>query len=803
MHRTATRALASLALVSLACDGPLPGQIELGPTPTLADAGGDAEAPVMAQGLDQRPSATPYLGFPETAEFAVAGWDTVVAFPGVDFNVPVFLAEAPGTGKLFIAEREGRIWAIDNNPDVSDKTLVLDLSAQSQGFNDCGVLSFAFHPQFGGDGPNRAFLYVHYPYKSNPVVVPYADRAPDNVITQSRLSRFTIDFDTWMAETGSEQILIDQRDQFLWHQGGALMFNPDDGFLYLTVGDEGRRACAFGNCQRIDKDLFGGVIRIDVDEIGGTISHPIVQQPASGTTAHYFIPNDNPFVGQSGVLEEFCAIGLRSPHRMTYDPIDRITWIGDVGQSLHEELNVLSSGANFQWDVMEGYEFNEDGPMELPSQIIGAWTDPVVELSRSEARSVTGGYVYRGERLPELRGKYVYGDFATGNIWALDYDYDGFTTQVISNELLLNSGFRGLDDGLTSFGVDAQGELFLLSYGEQSQIHRLRKVPSDASNLPGTLSATGLFEDLSTLAPRHGLIPYGVNAPLWADGAEKRRWAAIPTGEHVTFDEQGPWQFPDGSVFVKHFELVTDERHPEQKRRLETRVLVMGSGQHLYGATYKWKSDQLDAELLIESQVEAIDVTTAQGEVRLQRYFYPGPHDCLTCHNDPAGKVLGLNTRQLNGEFFYEQSGRWAHQLTTWQRADLFAPRNDWKNVDDYPRLAALDDQSRSVQDRVRSYWDANCGMCHGVLPDIRADWDARYATPLVEQGVLNGELQGSAQGVADAAVIVPGDPDRSLLFLRDSASDLDRRMPPLGSRVPDDQYLALLEEWILSLIDE
>jgi uncharacterized repeat protein (TIGR03806 family) len=790
-----------VALLALACDQGSASQIELGPGLAGLDAGSDGGPPLLPQGLDHRPSATAYLGFPATAEFASAGWDTVVAFPNVEFDTPVFLAEAPGTGKLFIAEREGRLWAIDNDPAATDKTLVLDLSAHTQGFNDSGLLSFAFHPQFGTDGENSAYFYVHYAYSDDPVPGSYATPAPDPTVTQSRLSRFTFDFDSVMAETSSEQILIDQQDQNLWHQGGSLFFHPEDGFLYLTLGDEGSAGCPYDNCQIVDRDLFGGVLRIDVDQVGGEVSHPIIRQPVSGSTANYYIPNDNPFVGQVA-LEEFYAIGLRSPHRMTHDAADRITWIGDVGQSSHEELNVLQRGANFQWDVMEGLDFFDEGPLVLPTEIIGDWTAPVLELPRAEARAVIGGYVYRGERLPELRGKYIYADFAIGNIWALGYQYDGETTQVVSNDLLVHTGFQGLDDGITSFGVDSRGELFFVTFGKQSKIQRLRKVSTNASNLPLTLSETGLFDDWVSLTPQSALVPYAVNTPLWADGAEKRRWAAIPDGQYVVFDEQGPWQFPDGSVFVKHFDWVTDERHPEQKQRLETRVLVIGAGQQLYGATYKWRADQSDADLLFESEIQELDVTSATGEMRTQRYFYPGPQDCLTCHNDSAGKILGVNARQLNGEFFYEQTQRRAHQLTTWQRMDLFAPRSDWKNVSDYPRLAPLEDTSRSVEDRVRSYWDANCGMCHGVLSDIRADWDARFATVLSEQGVLNGELQGSAQGIEDAAVIVPGDPERSVLFLRDSDTDPNRRMPPLGSRVPDDQYLALLEQWILSLAE-
>lgn len=618
-------------------------------------------------------------------------------------------------------------------------------------------------------------------------------------MTQARLSKFTVDPSTLRVDPASELVLISQRDEHLWHNGGSMFFHPEDGFLYLSNGDEGSVDCRYQNCQHIDKDLFSGVLRIDVDMRGGDVSHPIPRQPADGTTAHYYIPNDNPFVGQSGVLEEFYALGLRSPHKMSYDPIDKIAWIGDVGQEAHEELNVLSKGANFQWDVMEGTVLAPKGPGVIPPTIIGDWTDPVVQFDRADSRSVIGGYVYRGERMPELQGKYIYGDYITGNIWAISYEYDGENATVLSNDLLLQSNFRGNDSGIVAFATDEDAELYVLTAGTESKIQRLRKVAETKVNLPATLSESGLFKDLETLEPLDALIPYDVNVPLWSDGAKKTRWASIPSSEVIQFAADGPWTFPAGSVFVKHFEMALDERQPEELTRLETRVLVKGRDERLYGVTYKWREDGTDADLLVESLLEDVEITDGGGNVRLQRYFYPGPGDCLTCHNASAGRILGVNTAQLNGEFFYENTGRVGHQLTTWQRAGLFAHRNDWQRTDQYPALAPLSDTTRSHEDRVRSYWAANCGMCHGVQEDIKAEWDARYSTPLEKQGVINGELIGS-NAPDGAAVVVPGDPQHSVLYLRDASTDQADRMPPLGRSRADQDYLEVLEAWILSL---
>jgi glucose/arabinose dehydrogenase len=243
---------------------------------SLAGVAGDAGrlgASPVAAGLDQLPSS---LTLP-------ANYRLVPAFPGISFSDPVGLSEAPGTGQLVVAERDGRLFAFENRADVASKQLMLDLSSHTQGDVDSGLLGFAFHPQFADLGsPNHGYLYVHYAFRPTPV--PGGQPAVDTV-THSRLARFRVDVASMVANPASELVLIDQTDQSLLHQGGAMFFHPGDGFLYVSVGDEGRSRCLLGNCQRIDRDLFSGVLRIDVDQQGGNLSHPIPRQPSSGTTA--------------------------------------------------------------------------------------------------------------------------------------------------------------------------------------------------------------------------------------------------------------------------------------------------------------------------------------------------------------------------------------------------------------------------------------------------------------------------------------------------------------------------------------
>jgi uncharacterized repeat protein (TIGR03806 family) len=785
-------ALAALVGSPLAgCDAKVRGLV----TPSASDGGLDGSTMLRASGVE-------YLGLPPTLNLAAAGWSTTEAFPNLEFNRPISIVEAPGTDRLFVAEQDGRLYSFERNEDASEKTLALDLSGSTQSDNDCGLLGLAFHPEFGdSESDNANYLYVHYAFSAMPIIAPEGERAEPTAPTYSRLSRFTVDRRTWTVDPSSELVLIDQYDQNLWHQGGGMYFDPADGFLYLSVGDEGNLSCAYDNCQRIDKDLFSGVLRIDVDERGGEVSHPIVRQPASGTTAGYFIPNDNPFVGQPGVLEEFYALGLRSPHRMTHDVVDDITFIGEVGEETHEEVNVLASGANFQWRKREGFdpfrsESIQDETGEPPDPLIGTWTDPLLDFTREDARTIIGGYVYRGERLPALRGKYIYGDFVYGRLWALDYDKTEDGVGVLANDLLVETPYRGTEDGITGFGVDRFGELYFGTYSTHSNLYRLVRQPERVSNAPALLSETGAFADTATLEPSSSLIPYQVNVPLWSDGAYKQRWVSLPEGSHVHFEPDGSWTFPEGTVFVKHFEMALDEREPSRRVRLETRLLVVGQGGEVYGLSYKWRPDQTDADLLFESQVEEHTMVRDDGERESFRYFYPGPSDCFECHTEGAGRVLGVRTGELNRDMIYPGAKEPRNQLLAWAANDLFDTYIP--TVSSLTRLLALNDETASAEDRVRSYWDVNCSMCHGDTDISKAAWDARFSTPLDEQGVVDALPVGSAPG--DQRIVAPGAPELSELYLRDQTTDPNRRMPPLGRSRTDRAYVALLKEWIEGL---
>ena len=208
------------------------------------------------------------------------------------------------------------------------------------------------------------------------------------------------------------------------------------------------------------------------------------------------------------------------------------------------------------------------------------------------------------------------------------------------------------------------------------------KMPATFSDaLPALLSGTGVFSDTANRTPAGGLIPYQPNAPMWSDGAVKSHFMAVPNrGDVITPDEQlrlrptGSWKFPDGTVFVKNLDLVVDETHPDApRRRLETQILVRDNNGAVYGVTYKWRPDNSDADLVTAGTSEDIAITNATG-VRTQTWYYASPADCLTCHTPGAGYVLGVNARQLNGNFTYPATGNTDNQIRTLNRLGLFNP---------------------------------------------------------------------------------------------------------------------------------
>ncbi len=297
-------------------------------------------------------------------------------------------------------------------------------------------------------------------------------------------------------------------------------------------------------------------------------------------------------------------------------------------------------------------------------------------------------------------------------------------------------------------------------------------------------------------------MPYDVNAPLWSDGAHKQRWMMVPgdgkdpvsENDRIDFSADGAWKFPVGTLFIKHFELALDESHPDARKRLETRLLICGTG-GVFGCTYQWNEEGTDAELLEAGLKETLTIRQAAGGTREQTWHYPAPADCLACHTPAAGYVLGVKTNQLN------RTRRYAwnvveNQLCAMDQAGFFRSPLEQSQLERLPRLAAIDDPSCPLETRVRSYLDSNCANCHRP-GGVRANFDARFETPLEQTGLIGGQLQKDF-GMPGARVVQPREVFKSMLVLR--LLDSTHKMPPLASSERDAVAIDALCRWIDSL---
>ncbi len=726
-------------------------------------------------------------------------------FPLLRFKDPIKMVPRPGSaGELWVICQDGEVWSFDkSNP--SGKTLVLDIKdicvGHGDGDGDSGLLGIAFHPQFGQSGSgNRGYIYLCYAYRQAS-----AGYGPNSYF---RLSRFTLPDGATQITRSSEQVLINQYDRKTWHQGGDIFFGGD-GFLYISSGDEGDSIPGGGeesNSQKINDGLFSGVLRIDVDR-DASRSHAIRRQPRSSAappsgwpatfTQNYFVPNDNPWLAADGSrLEEFWAIGFRSPHRMTMDPVTGKVLICDTGHDVMEEVDVVVKGANYEWAFKEGTAVgpitNRIGP--------GVQTAPIHTYSERtvDGSAALGGYVYRGtDHASDLDGKYVFGDFVSGNVWALDWQAATVTRRKLLT-VPAGTGYRGL----SGFGLDAQGEHYMMILGAQGRILKLESGGS-GSQPPARLSATGAFASLASLTPSAGVIPYDVNSPLWSDGAIKQRWIALPNngapydaGEVIDFAAAADWSFPAGTVLIKQFDLGTDDTNPAARIRLETRFFVRATN-GWYGVTYRWRANGSDADLLSDGASQNVTITGAGGVTRTQRWDFPSRENCMTCHNNNATGVLGLKTHQLNGSITYP-TGVTANQLATWSAIGMFNTTLSDTQIGGYPRSVKVTDTSATLETRMRSYVDANCSHCHRPEGVYRANSDMRFTTPLAQQGIVNGLLANDFN-IAGMTEVTPGSISRTMMHLRLSTVNKNK-MPPLGRNTVDQSAVSTLEQWIAEL---
>lgn len=459
---------------------------------------------------------------------------------------------------------------------------------------------------------------------------------------------------------------------------------------------------------------------------------------------------------------------------------DGTLWASDVGQESAEEINVITRGGNYGWDFREGSRSLEPQSNRPAVRFI----EPVHEYPRTEGKSITGGLVYRGSRIPALSGAYLYADYMTGNIWALRSDATGKT----ENRKIARTSLM-----ISSFGEDEDGEVYFLAF--DGHLYRFKEPQeTDAITFPKTLTDTGLFASVADHKPAVGLIPYTVNVPLWSDGAEKSRFLVLPKEASVVFHEKRHWEFPVGTVFVKTFLLNTNTEKADELIRLETRLWVH-SPRGWEGYTYLWNEEQSEAHLLADWPLERdYQVQTAKGPEKVTWYF-PSRSDCIACHTRSVGFALGWNTRQLNRPYAGIEDGE--NQITAFQRLGLFAvpPSEPVEQLDQYPDW---ENGNGSVATLARAYLDANCAMCHmpggpGNAQGSRADLN--FYLSLKE--AVGGE---ETAGATTPPWFTAGKPLHSFALIRMSSREPKVQMPPLATNRVDEKARDILKRWIAEM---
>ena len=726
----------------------------------------------------------------------------VRVFPKLSLTNPVVVTKEPGSHRL---------WFIDQDPGKAEPRLCRTTGDPADGayeilhhFGNSFAYSIAFHPAFNENG----YLFIG----SNDRVA-----AGDKRV---RITRYRVDrkpphrFHSELAE-----VVIEWASN--GHDGAAIAFSPE-GLMYVSSGDGTNDSDTALNGQRLDQ-LLSKVLRIDVDR--------------PDPERLYSVPPDNPFDGMEGVRPETWAYGFRNPWRMSVNPRTGHLWVGNNGQDLWEQVYLVERGANYGWSVYEGshifYANRELGPTPV--------SKPLLEHPHSEARSLTGGLVYYGSRFPKLRGAYIYGDYSTGKIWGV---------KVKGREVVWHKELADTPLGIVSFEVDGEDRLLVLDYQDQRRggLYSLEvnNTPDRSGRFPRRLSKTGLFASVEGHRLKPGMIPYSVNAPLWSDGAFKKRSLYLPA---TSGEEEGRsqvragmtsnvgWNFPNRTVLVKSFGFNSANGDTIKQHWIETRLLTRLHGEWV-GYSYAWNREQTEAHLVRSEGLDvSVEISLTEGGKHRLYWRFPSRSECMVCHSRAANFVLGLSTLQMNKKHDY--GGILANQLEalnylgvlkpTWSDEDKQSLRKQLKksgvnryllnsrvekitadNSDRpvlptdlafhwsaaFPRLVDPYEQREPLQARARSYLHANCAQCHVHTGGGNSQISLEFNRNLEEMKVLDLEPLHDKFNIPNARLVAPGDPARSILAHR-MATRGQGKMPQLATSRVDRQAVELIRKWI------
>lgn len=762
-----------------------------------------AEGEEPAGWVNQRLRGSPEPPLPYTVE---------PQFTNIEWKSPLYVIPEPATNQLWVVlqggerDRPSQILGIDNDPDVEETRLVLEWPERL-------IYGLTFAPDY--EQSRHVYVFTNGP-------TPERERT-------NRVSRFLVEDDAGSRiDLESELPIISWRS--MGHDGGDLAFGLD-GMLYITSGDGTSDSDVWNSGQDVT-NLLATLIRIDVREA-------TAEQP-------YQVPPDNPLLHIPEARPEIFAYGFRNPWRMSIDPHMGYIWVGNNGQDLWETAHLVQPGDNYGWSVFEGshpfYLQRRRGPTPI--------IPPTIEHHHVEARSLTGGVVYYGDRFPELTGAYIYGDYGTGKIWGVRHRDGEVTWQRELADTTLQ---------IAAFRIDQQGELLIVDHG--GGIYRLiaRGEPEPTFEFPTLLSETGLFLDTATHEVHPGLIPYQVNTPGWMDGAQADRYIGLPAGTTIQFRANRALTLPDDSVILQTLWLDATDGSHDSPRRLESRILLRQAGEWA-GYSYRWREDQSDAELVpregqdlvlsvrgladlpsddstadsadshdstqeptgpsspvqpadphaglgaTRAGVTSAGVNTAgnssSGQASLegtslgatgQAWRIPSRTECLTCHSRAVGFVLGLSRLQLDRDIFTEEDAR--NQLVEWKDDGVLTGLPD-KFSPAERQMVSPYDSSQDLDLRARSYLHANCSMCHVEAGGGNAQMELEFSRTPEQMRLLGVRPQHDTFHLPNAMLVAPGAADRSVLLHR-----LQQRgrgqMPPLGTLQVDAAAVELLHQWI------
>lgn len=688
--------------------------------------------------------------------------EAVPAFSQLKFQDPMHVRWQPDLQRYFVCELRGRIFSFPHDDNVASADLAVDLKQELKSFDPersngvQDVYSIAFDPNFSS---NR-HIYV---------MMVMSSKLGEPLTDGSRVSRFTLTTDSPpRIDVSSELPLIS------WlaggHNGCDLAFD-NSGCLLISTGDATDPSPPDGlqTGQNLT-DLLSCILRIDV-------RNAVPGQP-------YRIPPDNPFINHLDAKPEIWAFGFRNPWRMSVDrPTGRIH-AGDVGWEKWEMVHEIFSGGNYGWSVLEGPERIQPQLPEGPGPVRA----PLAALPHSEAASVTGGFVCRSEKLPELANQYLFGDWVTGRIWTLPLE------GAASPQLVASTPLR-----IIAFSPDRDGLPLVVSHFAGTTLYRLQPTAdlaarqAAAAAFPRQLSQTGLFSNTADHVWNTGVRQFEIQHPAWHDGATARRAIALPQlAQAVVYPSPQPLEdiamfnsrlhYPAGTVLAKTLEL--------DGRRLETQILQF-DGRLWQAFSYLWNDTQTDAELAPAGGVEFPIPGQAGRTWRVHSRT-----ECFQCHNLWAETTLAFTPEQLHSTT--TENSHWLQLV----HEGYAAPQSsDGKPVapESCVRRPLTNTTSASLADRARSWLHANCAHCHqqnagsGVTLSLRSH-DADADTGLFDVMPAKGSF-----GITDARIIAAGEPHKSALLYRVASTSVGR-MPHIGSREVDFAGLALLTDWIAQL---